>query len=387
MNNLKITLSVLLVLVLSLSVFAGCQSTENKSAVSEESSISEVSDTSDVSDSVTEPETFDLSADLDEKGYYKNVKALDYATLFDYKSNKIEADVYAVSDDELDAKKAEMLSEFTESSNVTDRAVVDGDTVNIDYVGSVDGVEFEGGTTGGSGTDVTIGVTSYIDDFLEQLIGHTPGETFNVEVTFPEVYENNPDLASKDAVFVTTINHIVEEKEPELTDAFITENFSAEGWKTVDEFNSGVKKSMEDELIVTHIRDQLNTEVTYKDPPAEVVTYQENSFVRVYTDYATSYGMDIESFVQQMMGAESMESLLESEHESIVSRANYTLAIQAVAETENISVNEDDLKDYFIKNFDNEDYTEYEGMYGKNYLIQTVLMDKVINFLKDSATI
>ena len=102
------------------------------------------------------------------------------------------------------------MSSHTYTNEVTDRAVKDGDTLNIDYVGTVDGVAFEGGSTDGKGTQVTIGVTSYIDDFLEQLIGHRPGETFDIEVTFPDPYENNPDLAGKDAVFTVTVNHIVE---------------------------------------------------------------------------------------------------------------------------------------------------------------------------------
>ena len=67
-------------------------------------------------------------------------------------------------------------------------------------------MEFEGGSTNGAGTEVTIGVTSYIDNFLEQLIGHKPGETFDIKVTFPDPYERNSELSGKDAVFTVTIN-------------------------------------------------------------------------------------------------------------------------------------------------------------------------------------
>lgn len=91
----------------------------------------------------------------------------------------------------------------------TSLTVEDGDTVNIDYVGTVDGVEFSGGNTQGMGTDLTIGSGSYIDDFEEQLIGHKVGETVTVEVTFPENY-GNEDLNGKDAVFEVVINGIYE---------------------------------------------------------------------------------------------------------------------------------------------------------------------------------
>lgn len=85
--------------------------------------------------------------------------------------------------------------------------VKDGDSLNIDYTGTVDGKEFEGGSTDGSGTVLVVGAHSYIDDFEEQLIGHHPGETVEVKVTFPEEY-GVEDLNGKDAVFQVTINGI-----------------------------------------------------------------------------------------------------------------------------------------------------------------------------------
>ena len=88
--------------------------------------------------------------------------------------------------------------------------VEDGDTVNIDYVGSVDGVEFEGGSTQGQGTDLVIGSGSYIDDFEEQLIGAHPGDEVDVYATFPDPYNNNPNLSGKEALFEVTINGIYE---------------------------------------------------------------------------------------------------------------------------------------------------------------------------------
>ena len=89
----------------------------------------------------------------------------------------------------------------------TSLTVTDGDTVNIDYVGTIDGVEFSGGNTQGAGADLVIGSGSYIDDFEEQLIGAHPGDTVEVNVTFPEDY-GNESLNGKDAVFEVVINGI-----------------------------------------------------------------------------------------------------------------------------------------------------------------------------------
>ena len=92
-------------------------------------------------------------------------------------------------------------------STDTSLTVEDGDTVNIDYVGSIDGVEFDGGSTNGQGTDLTIGSGLYIDDFEEQLIGSHPGDTVEVNVTFPDDYSSE-DLQGQDALFEVTINGI-----------------------------------------------------------------------------------------------------------------------------------------------------------------------------------
>lgn len=100
-------------------------------------------------------------------------------------------------------------TESTQTTLNTDTSLVvaDGDTVNIDYVGTIDGVAFDGGNTQGNGTDLVIGSHSYIDDFEEQLIGHKVGETVEVVVTFPEAY-GNEELNGKEAVFTTVINGI-----------------------------------------------------------------------------------------------------------------------------------------------------------------------------------
>lgn len=95
----------------------------------------------------------------------------------------------------------------TSYSTDSSLTVEDGDTVNIDYVGSIDGIEFDGGNTQGNGTDLTIGSGRYIDVFEEQLIGAHPGDEVEVTVTFPDDYGND-ELNGKEAVFDVTVNGI-----------------------------------------------------------------------------------------------------------------------------------------------------------------------------------
>ena len=106
-----------------------------------------------------------------------------------------------------DTSGTDASADSTSYSTDASLTIEDGDTVNIDYVGSIDGVEFDGGNTQGKGADLTIGSGLYIDDFEEQLIGAHPGDEVEVTVTFPEDY-GTEELNGKEAVFDVTVNGI-----------------------------------------------------------------------------------------------------------------------------------------------------------------------------------
>ena len=139
----------------------------------------------------------------------KDMDVDSYVTLGEYKGIEVDIDPITVDETELENLVREVYNNNVtlENGGITDRAVENGDTVNIDYVGSIDGVEYVGGRTQGQGTDLTIGSGSYIDDFEEQLIGAHPGDTVNVYATFPVDY-GKEDLNGKEALFVVTENGI-----------------------------------------------------------------------------------------------------------------------------------------------------------------------------------
>ncbi len=112
-----------------------------------------------------------------------------------------------MSDDVGNGQNGDSQTNTTLQSD-TELTVEDGDKIHIDFVGSVDGVEFEGGNTEGEGVDLWVGSGSMIDDFEEQLIGAHPGDTVDVYVTFPDDYEKAPDLEGKEALFKVTIHGI-----------------------------------------------------------------------------------------------------------------------------------------------------------------------------------
>ncbi|NCB42969.1 MAG: hypothetical protein EOM59_10170 [Clostridia bacterium] len=334
---------------------------------------------------------FTHSTGISEDGLWEGVTALDSVDLCDYNNIVIPAAISAVSQEELQSEIDYYLSEFNLTNQITNRAVQDGDTVNIDYVGSVDGVEFQGGSTNGAGTEVIIGYTSYIDDFLQQLVGKMPGSTFNVEVTFPEDYgteeSGNAHLNGKDAIFVTTINHIVEYSNPTLNDAFVSENLSeAYGWTTVAQMQQGITKELKASKTSQFIRQYIVENSTVNTLPESLMTYQENSLILYYKEYAQQVNMEFEEFLTSYMGVADLAELIEMNKDINKETAEYYLLSQAIAEEAGLTVTDEDVSAYFVEYVNTEDYSEFETFYGKPYLKLMVLNQLILNYIEDKAT-
>ncbi len=333
----------------------------------------------------TSSKPFANSDGIKENGFWEGIKARKYVKLCDYSSITIPSETRAITGEAVQSEIDDILSDYAVENKATDRAVADGDSVNIDYVGSVDGVEFDGGSTKGTGTDVVIGKTNYIDDFLQQLIGHKPGESFDVNVTFPEDY-GVENLNGKDAVFAVTINYITESSVPELTDAFVSEQLSvSHGWKTVAEMKADILNDLQEAAITKYIQDYIIGNSTIKSLPKAILEYQQNSMMLYYQNYANQYGMEFDEFLKTYAGYATKEELLEKNLEDNTKSANYSLVMQAIAEDAGISVTADEVAPYFLKYFNTDDYSEYETNFGMPYLMQVVLYQKVLDFLKSSA--
>ena len=273
---------------------------------------------------------FDYSAPLTDEGMWKDIKALDYVTLGDYKGISVPADVHNITDDAVQEQIDSILSDYATTNKVTDRAIKDGDTVNIDYVGKVDGKEFDGGSTNGSGTDVTIGTTQYIDDFIDQLVGHKPGDSFDVNVTFPDPYTSNTDLSGKDAVFATTINYISEKVNPDLTDDFVKTNLEATyGWTTVDEMKQGVRDRLQNNAVSQYVWEQVQSSAKVSEEPQAMLDYEGERTVAEYQSMAESYGMTMESLLSSM-GVASTDELKEKSADDIKQTVQQMLITQAI---------------------------------------------------------
>ena len=360
MKQIKKIRGLALVLALCMAFFAGCGAKTDSS------------------------KSFANSDGITENGFWEGIKATKYVKLCDYKGITVPSETREITDDAVQSQIDSILQNYTAKEQVTDRAIADGDSVNIDYVGSVDGVAFDGGSTEGAGTDVVIGVTNYIDDFLQQLIGHKPGESFDIEVTFPDAY-SEPTLSGKDAVFAITVNYITETSVPELTDAFVSEKLTAEnGWTTVTEMRAGILSDLQDEAVIKYIQDYVVENSTIKSLPKAIMDYQQNAMVLYYQTYADQYGMELDEFLKTYVGYASKDELLENNLEANTKNANYSLIIQAIAEKEGISANSDDVTAYFAKYYKTSDYSDYVTTYGMPKLVQVALYENVLQYLKSN---
>ncbi len=320
-------------------------------------------------------ETFDYSEGLTAEGYFEGVTATDYITLPEYKGITIASEVLTASEEDLNATIDEILSNYITYEEITDRAVADGDTLNIDYVGKVDGEEFDGGSTDGAGTTVTVGETNYIDDFIDQLVGHKPGETFDIEVTFPDEYEANPDLQGKDAVFTVTVNYIQgDEIIPELSDDIAADY----GFTTVDELKEDIAIWIVNTQKSEYIQRLLAGATCKQDIPESVINYVIDSEFAQYTYYADLYGMDLDSFLATYSEYDSKEAYIEANQEAFEETALYYLALQAIAESEQLTVDAQALED--------SGYADYVESYGEPYVKMIVLQETIVpNFIFENA--
>ncbi|MGN0395879.1 MAG: trigger factor, partial [Coprococcus sp.] len=206
------TLIVGAVLVMGMSLMTGCGDDKK-----EKGNLSDSSTTNAGNATPSDADTSNMSIDEYIEHYGKDV------TLGEYKGIKYSYEPVQVTDEEVQAEVQNFVSSLTTYNEDKESEAKTGDTVNIDFVGSVDGVEFEGGNTQGAGYDLVLGSGSFIDDFEDQIVGHKPGDTFDVTVTFPENYGKD-ELNGKDAVFVTTLNYIKVPVEAEYSDELVKEN-------------------------------------------------------------------------------------------------------------------------------------------------------------------
>ena len=324
-------------------------------------------------------------------GYMKDLNAEDYVTLGEYKGVEVTLDEPEITDEYLDGYIEYVQQNNAVSTPVTDRAVEMGDVVNIDYVGKIDGVAFDGGSAQGS--DLTIGSGQFIDGFEDGCIGMKVGETKDVEATFPDPYKNNPDLAGKVAVFTVTVNSISVEEIPELTDEYV-QSLSLEGCTNVEEYRAYVYDVLLEQQQESYESDKADlayekvaAECEFKDAPEAMVTRMNNTLTSNLSSYASTYGVDLGTYVSAMYGgtAEEYETTLLEQSKMM---AQHYLMMQAIADREGLSVSDEELEEQLsqeAQDYGYETVEEYKSLVDVEAFREYLMTQKVLTFLGENA--
>lgn len=307
--------------------------------------------------------------------------------LGDYKGLEIEKQETELSDDELQEAIDHSLGHLAEMVVKEDGVVENGDTVNIDFSGSVDGEEFEGGQA--EGYDLEIGSGSFIPGFEEQLEGMKVDEEKDVVVTFPEEYHAE-ELAGKEATFKTKVNEIKFKEVPELTDEIANE-LDAEA-NTVDEYKENLRKrlaeqkatdaeNVEKEEAITKATD--NTTI---DIPEAMVNTELDRMVSEFAQRIQQQGLDLQTYFQ--FSGQDESQLREQMKDDAEQRVKTNLTLTAIAEAEKIEATDEDIDkelEKMSKQF-NISVEDIKNTLGNTDIIKNdVRIQKGIDLLRDNA--
>ncbi|MBO4889849.1 MAG: FKBP-type peptidyl-prolyl cis-trans isomerase [Lachnospiraceae bacterium] len=329
----------------------------------------------------------DYSAQLDDNGYIKGVRALDYVTLCNYKGIEVPKGEVTYTDEEFQDVINQALSAHQVLKE--EGTVKDGDKVNIDYVGTMDGVEFEGGNSGGNGYDLTIGSGQFIEGFESQLIGHKAGEEVTVNVTFPENY-NAAELAGKPAQFAVTIHGIY--VNPELNDDFVCAYYPDMG-STVAEYEQSLRDGYYEGQLKAYVDNYLTEKSTVNKFPSKYLKnlkattkYSDVQSYQYMSDMYAQYGQAMGSF-------EDFIGMSDTEYDADITDraekfAKADLVYQAVLESEGITLTEAESEGIVQEMYgDEEFYNSSLETYGKGYTMKNAVKNKAVDIAIDAAVV
>lgn len=307
-------------------------------------------------------------------------------TLGEYKNLEYSKPEVTITDEEVEAELLAEMEWYTEYKEIERTTVEEGDIVNIDFVGKIDGVEFEDGSA--EAYDLEIGAGDFIEGFEEQLIGKEKGASFTINVTFPDDYSE--ELGGKEAEFDVTINKIQEAVVPELTDEFVQENLECE---TVDEYRAQFKEDLlamkEEEAASNAILSLMEQIIAGSELKIEQsdIDSQAEAMTEDYRAYADMYGMEFEDFVQDFFGY-TVEELTTENKTYAEEEIRDALILSAIAEKEKLGITQKEYEAEVtasLEEYECESIEEYEELYGKEDVIYSMLYDKVTNYLLENS--
>ncbi len=313
----------------------------------------------------------------------------EYIELGEYKGLEYSIPVPEVTQQEIDDTVASILSSSTALEEVEGRPAETGDTLVIDYVGTLDGVAFDGGTAQGS--ELTLGSGLFIEGFEDGLIGAEKGEQRSLDLTFPDPYPNNEDLAGQAVVFDVTVQSINQSVTPELTDEFVFENFQ---YETIEEFLEYIefsilyqKQSESAGVVVDQILQEATENATFLKLPENAIYNYNQSIIAEYEAYATQANLQLSDVITSLTGMSEEEFLeaLEADTEEIFKQR---LVLEAIGFAENITITDEEYESGIELIASQLNYPSVEDLLGvvtEDELRKSLINDKALTLMMENA--
>ncbi len=256
--------------------------------------------------------------------------------------------------------------------------------------GKKDGIAFEGGTA--QMQSLTLGSGSFIDGFEEGLVGVKPGETVDLNLTFPDPYENNPDLAGAEVVFTVKMHYIqTDSKEvPKLTDELVS---ALTEQHTVQEYEDFILQDLSTTMKENIVWNNLMNESVFHKLPDNAVTYYRKSYINNYKTMAQTYGMDFSSFLSQMMGTTESQFLATAK-EYAENAVKADLIIYRIAQEQNLTPTEEqrnaaleDLFETYSAQYNLADIDAMKDYLGEDNTEKLVMHTFIVNYACENAKV
>ena len=305
-------------------------------------------------------------------------------TLGAYKGIEVEKQEYNVTDEMVEAEIQKEREKIASTVEVTGRAVADGDKVNLDYSGSVDGVKFDGGTA--ENQELTIGSGMFIPGFEEQMVGMNVGEEKDITVTFPEQYHSE-ELAGKEAVFHVKVNAIEETVLPEVDDEFAKD---VSEFDTIAELRADKRKKLE-EAAELRAKNQRENELIEKvcenaavEIPEAMIERQMDHILNDIRYRLSMQGISLEDYCKYT--GNSIEDMRKEMREDAAKRVKSQLVLEAIGKAEAAEEIEEKLNEYAAQFGDKaESFKTGLTDEDKLYFADQIVLDKTIALLMDNA--
>ena len=305
----------------------------------------------------------------------------------EYKGLEIEKKSTEVTDELVNEELDKVRERNSRMVTVEDRPAQNGDTAVIDFEGFVDGEAFEGGKA--ENYNLSLGSGNFISGFEEQIVGHSTGEEFSINVKFPDEYQAE-ELKGKDAEFKINLHEIKAKELPEVDDEFVQDVSDKE---TVDEYKAELKETVANRLkdeaekdVDDQIADKL-IDLLEGEIPEAMFDNQANDMVRDFEMRLRSQGMDMQTYMQYMgMDVNALKDMYRKDAEK---RVKLRLALQTIADKENVEVTEADLDDEYSKMAEayKMDVEKVKAAVPADSLTEDVRVQKALDIVKNTANI